>query len=281
MKHRPPRTRAPLDAVGRYLLVQAAALRADAASIDNGAPDAVHSMRSTVRRLRSALAAFGAVRRTGGNDAGRQTVAALQRLTRLLAEAREAQVLHSRISALAGRLEGLDRVEAALAREEALAVALVRESVRDGRCTALAADIESLVARLPRLGRKAVRRHLKRQWAKLARLVGMAGHPGEGVETALHAVRKQARLIRYAAEAGASVAGERWVRRGTQAKEVQEVLGVHQDAVQAVRFARGLAGTLADEETVARLCAVEEERRREAEERFALLWEKIQPPKRK
>lgn len=264
-------------AVGMYLSKQAAQLRADAVSIELGRPDAVHDMRSTVRRLRSALATFGLPR----TAVSQRALAGLKRLTRLLAEARETQVLHHRIVFLSERHPGLDAVVASLAREEALALALVRETMRDGRCEALAVDIEALASRLPPVSGKAVRRRLRSRWARLSKLVQAAGVPGSDASTALHAVRKQSRLIRYAAEAGGAGAGKLWQLQGAHAKEIQDVLGEHQDAVLAGQFFRRLSGRLLNEETAVLLSAVEEARRRNAADQFSLIWDRIQPASRK
>jgi CHAD domain-containing protein len=69
----------------------------------------------------------------------------------------------------------------------------------------------------------------RRQFRKLRREVEAAGDEPE--DAVLHELRKRAKRVRYAAER-AGVAGDRSLRElGVAAKALQDVLGIHQDAV--------------------------------------------------
>jgi CHAD domain-containing protein len=64
--------------------------------------------------------------------------------------------------------------------------------------------------------------------------------PGQARNEALHQARKSARRARYAAEAMAPAAGRKARRFVKRMKQVQSVLGEHQDSVIARAVARDL-----------------------------------------
>ncbi|WP_026555483.1 CHAD domain-containing protein [Arthrobacter sp. 35W] len=275
-QHPPPGSTALAD----YLHAQAGELRHCAHLMAVQATEAVHDMRSTVRRLRSVLAMVQHLHQMDVEEAA-QLQLQLRRLTRLLAEARETQVLRARVEELSQAHPELCATLSVLSRQEVLAVALTRAAVEDGRCMALAADIDSAASAMAPVARPHQREQLAAQWKRLGKLQAAADRVhSEAVDSALHAVRKQARLFRYAAEAASPDLGRLWLDRGAAARQIQEVLGEHQDAVLAGQFFRGLDEALLPAETAALLGTVEEARRRNAQERFSRLWLRLQPARK-
>ena len=95
--------------------------------------------------------------------------------------------------------------------------------------------------------------------------------PDEPTDDELHAVRKKGKRVRYAAE----LAGRKSLVK--QAKELQDVLGEHQDAVVAADRLRELVTAAGFEQAVVagRLIEREEERRIEARAAWPKAWRKL------
>jgi CHAD domain-containing protein len=95
--------------------------------------------------------------------------------------------------------------------------------------------------------------------------------PDDPADEELHAVRKKGKRARYAAE----LAG--WKAPVRRAKELQDVLGEHQDAVVASVRLRELAAGATPEQALAagRLVEREEERRLEARAAWPKAWKKL------
>ena len=92
--------------------------------------------------------------------------------------------------------------------------------------------------------------------------------PADASDEQLHDLRKRVKRARYAAE----LAGERTVV--ARAREVQDVLGDHQDAVVAEQRLRALA----DPKTglaAGRLVEREQERRRRARAAYPRVWKRL------
>ena len=70
--------------------------------------------------------------------------------------------------------------------------------------------------------------------------VARQAHDGVELEHALHQVRKAAKQARYAGEAVEPAFGRVGARLAKQAKEIQEILGNHQDSVVAADVLRRL-----------------------------------------
>ncbi|MEV4443235.1 CHAD domain-containing protein [Streptomyces sp. NPDC049577] len=89
---------------------------------------------------------------------------------------------------------------------------------------------------------------LHRDRARLAARIetALATGPGPGRDVALHAARKAAKRARYAAEAALPVLGKPAKRFARRVKEVQTLLGEHQDSVMAREAIRRLAAEAAD-----------------------------------
>ncbi len=78
-----------------------------------------------------------------------------------------------------------------------------------------------------------------RQYRKLRKQVKRAGPSPE--DTTLHELRKRAKHVRYAAERASAAGDDSLAELGSRAKALQDVLGVHQDAVVGEETLRGLA----------------------------------------
>ncbi|WP_405010258.1 CHAD domain-containing protein [Kitasatospora sp. NBC_01539] len=236
------------EVLGAWIAVQTDTLAGLAADVRADRPDAVHRMRVTCRRLRSTLQAY---RPLIGADTTALT-SALRALAAALGAARDTEVIAERLTAAARTLPpecGPREVVAAMehwaagrtvrARPEALAAL-------DGPAfPALLAALRSLAGQ-PRFTARAERpalpvlaRTARRQQRRVGRRLDAAGaaEPGEAVAAALHEARKAAKRARYAGEP-AGAAAERFTRG---MKELQDLLGAHQDAVVACGTLRGLA----------------------------------------
>ena len=215
-------------------------------------PDAVHQMRVASRRLRSTLRSFGHIL---PRDATSGLAADLNWLGGVLGAARDGEVLAAhlrsrlrqapvelRIGPVEARIQGHFASVRAAARTELLAALdsdryfsllddldrLLAEPPLTAEAARPAADVLPVAAR--RAGRQAARR-MHRAWR---------ASPGQARNEALHQARKSARRARYAAEAMAPAAGRKARRFVKRMKQVQSVLGEHQDSVIARVVARDL-----------------------------------------
>ncbi|HEV2633583.1 MAG TPA: CYTH and CHAD domain-containing protein [Actinocrinis sp.] len=213
-------------------------------------PDAVHKMRVTTRRLRSALQAF---RRLFDQDQDRVTRLGdeLKWLGETLGQARDAEVLRGRLLTRLGQLPPelaagpvQARITGHFAPREAEARAELIRALDGERYLALLDALDTLLDQppltpaasrpadktLPKLVRKVVRRVDRRMGEAVATT------PGPDRAVALHQARKAAKRARYAAEALAEVPGKHGKKASSTVKsmkKLQTVLGDHQDAVIA------------------------------------------------
>jgi CHAD domain-containing protein len=240
------------QAVARYLAVQAEDLAALDPLVRRFRPDSVHKMRIATRRLRGALRSFRSVI---SPDQTEHLAAELKWLGDTLGQARDAEVLARHLRA---RQEETDtaqllgpvaaRIESHFARTGAEARVAVLSALESARYTALLAGLDALIAEPP-LGPagqrpagvampgavadsyRSTRRRMRR---------ALASAPGGDRDAALHQARKAAKRTRYAAEAATAVAGRQAGRFAGQMKNVQTVLGDHQDTVIARQLERSL-----------------------------------------
>jgi len=224
-------------------------------------PDAVHQMRVAGRRLRSTLCSF---RQILYQDATSGLAADLKWLGGVLGAARDGEVLDAhlrtglrqapvelRIGPVEARIQGHFASARAAARTGALA------ALDSDRYFSLLDDLDRLLAEppftaeaarpaaevLPVAARRALwqaDRRMRRAWRAA---------PGQRRDEGLHRARKSVRRARYAAEVAAPAAGGQAARFARRMKQVQSVLGEHQDAVIARAVARdlGIAAHLAGE----------------------------------
>jgi CHAD domain-containing protein len=284
-----PRRRSPAGDVLRvYLFAQVEALIAADPRVRLDEPDAVHKMRVATRRLRSTLRTFAPLFPA---DLISHLDGELRDLASALSGARDSEV---QLAYFDGRLDALpadlvrgsirtaldERLGAGQAAGRAAALA----ALRGERYLILLVDLVDLLrvplrgaaqrpahTVLPKLVHKADRR--------LARKVAAAAATEQGPkrDVLLHSARKQAKRLRYAAEALESVYGGDARRFAKVAEQAQELLGVHQDACVAAALLRswGIAAQDAGEPTAfsfGLLLGLEDGRSRSAERDFFDAW---------
>jgi CHAD domain-containing protein len=234
-------------------------------------PESLHDMRVAVRRTRALL-------RTGrpviGGDTG-PVETGLKELGRVLGDVRDLDVLIERLRGEAQELEyhGKEAFLAAitsLTHEHAAARLRLTRTLDSDHYLRLLDDVERTARELAPSGDGSTLPDLVDRQARRLRKVAKA-LPQDPADDDLHALRKAGKRTRYAAE----LAGDsKLVKR---AKQLQDVLGEHQDAVVAVERLRALAA--AGDATLAfaagRIAGREEARRREARERWPKVWRRL------
>lgn len=244
-------------------------------------PEAVHTMRVSTRRLRSALTTFRPLVDRALTDPLRIE---LRWLAGALGAARDAEVLQTRLLALLaaeppelvlGRV--LPRIDAAMTTRRDRAHEQLGAALSSERYLQLLDALDLLVAEPPLLGlargdaEPVLARLLRRTWRRLDRTMAAADRAnGPRVHELLHEVRKDAKRARYAAEAVQPVFGRPARRFAAAMEQLQESLGDVQDGVVSREVLRelGARGHLAGENafTFGRLHA-----REQAREQAALL----------
>ena len=242
---RPGRTSRVGDVVVAYLREQAEAIVWGDPAVRQDVPDAVHAMRVATRRLRSALQAYG---RVIDRAATRELSGELKWLAGVLGGARDLEVLHSRFTRAVAELPAesvVGPVQARLTRyfagREADARSALIAALDSERYLALLGAIDGLLADPPltRLARGKARRELPAMVGRAHHRVAEHVKAAEGMasgherDAQWHEARKAAKRLRYAAEAAAPALGKPADRLVKRVKQVQELLGDHQDAVVA------------------------------------------------
>lgn len=256
-----------------------------------GEAEAVHGLRITARRLRSALTTFRSLLPAQMTDPVREE---LRWLGESLGEARDAQVLREHLMDLVGE----QSPELVLGRVAARIDLELTEASRAGRERALAAldsaryqllvgALHEVVAAIPRSAdsdtpaKRALTPLVAADVTRLRRVVGQleAAQDAQSRDLAFHEARKKAKRLRYGAEAAAPAVGKRALSLAGSTKKLQETLGVHQDAVVARRQLRawGVQAHLDGENgfTFGRLHALEQARAERAEADFAKAWRRF------
>ncbi len=206
------------------------------------------------RRLRSALQSY---RRLLNRERTDPLIGELRELASALAPARDAEVLHARISDGLAELEPellLGPVQAQVtrhyARVESEAAAAVLSTLDGEAYARLRRDLDDLVWRPP-LTKRAARpagtelpAHVGRAAQRLARAVEVAVDPkapADERDIAVHDARKAGKRLRYATEVARPVVGSPAKRFAKELKGFQDALGEHQDTVVAREALRELA----------------------------------------
>jgi CHAD domain-containing protein len=214
-------------------------LRASLAPACRGEVEGVHRLRTTSRRLRSALRAFEGL--VEPHWAGRLEVE-LKWIAGLLGAVRDLDVLKERLRCAAGEsVEALEPLFASLTERHARASETLRAALQGERYQRL---VESLAEAAGHPAfcddawepcRTVLPRTVAGAWSRLKKC-GRSLTPDDPDDD-YHAVRKRAKRVRYAAEAVADPLGpdqakeaRRFARRAT---DVQDILGEHQDAIVA------------------------------------------------
>jgi CHAD domain-containing protein len=197
-------------------------------------PEALHKLRVAVRRLRAALRVARPILDREWTDDLRTE---LRWLGRALGAVRDYDVLLLHINAQAQSLPSSDaallaRVVEQLGSARETSRAEMLEALTSPRYLELLARIE-LAGEAPRWngGRRSVTRLAAAEFRKLERAAKALGRRPSDAE--LHRVRVRCKRARYAGELAEAEAGKPARRFIARAKEVQDVLGEHQDAIVA------------------------------------------------
>jgi CHAD domain-containing protein len=262
----------PLEAIRARLLRQLHEIEAhDPGTRFGRDPESLHDMRVAVRRAR---ALFHTARPVIGGDTG-QVETGLQELGRVLGDVRDLDVLIERFRADAEELEDDVRedfrpVIASLTRKRLAARRQLLHALDSDPYLRLLDDLEHAARELVPSGDGSTLADLvDRQAGKLRKIAKSL--PNAPSDSELHALRKAGKRTRYAAELAGNLT---LVKR---AKELQDVLGEHQDAVVAGERLREIAAT--GDATLAfaagRIAGREEARRREARMRWPKVWQRL------
>ncbi|MDR2986399.1 MAG: CHAD domain-containing protein, partial [Nocardiopsaceae bacterium] len=234
-----------------YIEAQVAAIKAYDPMVRGEEPDAVHQMRIASRRLRSTLQSF---RKFFNQPQGDELVADLRWLGGELGAARDAEVLSGHLEERVNELPA-DLVYGPVAAQVrghfetigADANAAVLQTLDSPRYFALLDRLDALIeqpftARATRPAGKVLPQAVLQTYRRTKRRMkhGLGLPPGERADVSLHEARKAAKRARYAGEAVRPAFGPPAVRFTKQMKEIQSVLGEHQDAVIARATARDL-----------------------------------------
>ncbi|PPB49412.1 CHAD domain containing protein [Arthrobacter pityocampae] len=277
------------DVLLAYLHEQLSALEQQDPQVRRDAPDAVHRMRVATRRARSALATYRSLLEDA--DAVRSLREELKWLAGVLGKARDAEVMHARLrEMLAGEPADLvlgpvgRRVDLELGGDYRRAHAQVLKTLRGKRYFRLVDTFESLLtapaltARAAEPAARLIPELLNRDIRRLRSAVHEARHhpAGLGDHPALHQARKDAKRLRYGAEAAAPVGRKKITRIADSALGIQKILGEHQDSVVTRDLLRRLGAAASQQGengfTYGRLHALEQGAALRAEERFRKEW---------
>jgi CHAD domain-containing protein len=256
------------------------------AAVRAGRSGGVHSMRVTLRRLRSVLGTFAPLY-------DESTVASLRAELKWvageLAAARDVEVVRERLEGLVVTPEQREvaaRIDAELAIAESAEIERSLTAMDSDRYAQLLGDLAAFVKDPPRpkAGRsdaELVKQRVLRDWKRLRKRVRRAEgtQDDDARREALHEVRKAAKRLRYAAETLEPTHGDNAARLRRRAKRLQTELGELQDAVVARETLRALAdmpGRNVDDAFVLGTLHIDEEPRWiEAEERYGGAWARL------
>ena len=279
-RERRTRRRAPaIEHVRTYLKAQVAEIeRTDPLIRSSDDPEAVHDFRVAVRRMRSVLKS---TRELFDEDWLKGLRAELRWIGGELAAARDLDVLLARLRKEAGpdeapvvklleteRRRAWKRARAALSTERYLKL-----------LDRLTAAVDAPPVRQSDLSLKAIAR---REFKKLDRAARRLGPKASADQ--IHRARILAKRARYAAELSEPVAGKRAQRFVKAAKQFQDVVGAHQDAVVAADRIRGVVDRTKSTESAfaaGRLVERTIARRRKARRGLPRAWKRLDRQGRK
>ncbi|MEQ4567528.1 CYTH and CHAD domain-containing protein [Paenarthrobacter sp. CAP02] len=228
-----------------YLESQIADLLLQDAHVRQDRDDAVHQMRSLIRRIRSVLHTY---RKLFDPAAVEGLESELKSLAETLGRYRDAEVLHERLRASLDELPAKlvlgpvhDEPDQRMQVRLDTALSAIRERLDSARYYKLLERLEEFTQAPPttlkgsrpagkttaKLVNKAAQRLGKRHDAAVGAAVGPQR------DKAFHEVRKAAKKLRFAAAAVGSVHGKRAGRIEDAAHKVQSILGEHQDSAMA------------------------------------------------
>jgi CHAD domain-containing protein len=236
----------------------------------------LHQLRVATRRLRAFLRAGRPLLDHAWVESLREEIGWLGRE---LGPARDLDVLVERFSGDVATL-GQDAdagasLLAGLEAERTAARAVAVEALSSDRYLALLDRLDA-VGTPPLSGVETPLREIWRQeWKRTRKSV--AALPDEPADDELHAIRIRVKRARYAAELAAHELGKRGAAFVSAAKDVQDVLGEHQDATVAEERIRAWAAASPGvEEAAERLVELERGRRREMRAAWPAAWKALE-----
>ncbi|WP_433269464.1 CHAD domain-containing protein [Actinosynnema sp. CS-041913] len=271
-----------------YLREQADALKHYDPKVRRQEHDAVHQMRVATRRMRSALQAFGKIVE---RDRTRALTDELKWIAGVLGDARDAEVMRAGFEEHVAKLDPdlvLGTVSAELTRHFAPLEATAHESattaMESRRYFALLDAVDALIADPPLTplaatkAKKTLPPLVEKAYRRLAASAGNA-HDDES----LHDSRKAAKRLRYAVETVEPVFGKSATKYRKRLKDLQTLLGDHQDSVVARPVLRELGGQAHRDGgngfTFGLLYGMELAKAARVEERFPEVWAGLGTPK--
>jgi CHAD domain-containing protein len=274
--------------LARRLMRQVAELKRRDSQMRRHRDEGVHHARVACRRLRSALATFRPLVDREVTDPVRDEV---QWLGRALADARDSKVVRERLrdmideepdDVVVGPVRS--RLDTTFDDRARAAWKLVDETLASERYLALLITLDHLVADPPwteKAGLPAeevLPARVRKEWRRLKRRMA-AVEDAEDRDAELHDVRKDAKRLRYAAEAVHTLWGKDAKRLAKAAKKLTSHLGEHQDTVMS---RPGLLEIAADADAAGEssvtwgvLLVREEERAAELDATLPALWSKV------
>lgn len=252
------RTATNRDLVGASIAAAVRSLVEHDAAVRAGTdPEAVHRARVATRRLRSHLHTFTPI---VDEQWGESLRIDLRWLGDALGAVRDADVLLGNLESRSRDLwddapSAIRPITANLRHIRARHHAELLAAMRSPRYGALLEDLVA-AARSPHmrpavgddLAIDSVDRLTRHQWKRLRHRVRAVSDPPTGGE--LHEIRKRAKQARYAYEATAPITGKRARRLANRLTDLQDLLGVHHDAVVAIDWLRSAAADAPDREVV-------------------------------
>lgn len=263
-----------IDSLRELLERQLGAIVSAEPGVRDGAdPEDLHRFRVAVRRSRALIRA--------SRPLIRDQLAALDRELRWLGGVsgpiRDLDVLIEHLHELHDELEpdqaGAESVIAALERERLGQRETLVRAINSERYRELLARFEEALPRLVAVDDEVGLRRLAEK--ELGRLRSAYQELGSNPpDEELHAVRIKAKHARYAAELAARTEGRKLAALAEAIREMQDTIGVHQDAVVAEQRVRALA-TEGSALAVGRIVEHERRRRLEARANVPELWKRI------
>jgi CHAD domain-containing protein len=256
----------PVAALGLAMAEQVRQLLAHDPGVRLGSdPEDLHQFRVATRRLRAFLRAGRPLLEPSWSEPLRDE---LRWLGGALGPARDLDVLIERIADDVhgvGEEHAFDGLLRALEGERVDARRVVVEALSSDRYLALLDRLEHVGEPEPSGTGRTLRKVWRAEWKRTRKAFAQLDESSSDDE--LHAGRIRVKRARYAAELAAHELGKRSRAFVRAAKELQDVLGEHQDAVVAEERVRAWAGE--DVESGAPALLVEAERRRKSSARSA------------
>jgi CHAD domain-containing protein len=287
-----------------HLRQQVETLKAFDPRVRRDEPDSVHKMRVATRRLRSAFATFEPLITPAS---GVDLQAELKWLAGILGEARDAEVMRERLLGMAaedapgGPAQPADEAQrpdtaAHAAQDLSFELAARYRRAHDEvlgvlnspRYFRLLDALDLLLSAPPWTSAATEPAHavlpalVLRDWRRVKKRAANADQARgkqNGQDKDLHRLRKSSKRLRYACEALIPLFGAPATDLATASKQLQEVLGEHQDSLMSQALLRELAadGALSGESVLVlgRLHLLEQQHADRSHARFRTTWEQV------